>query len=272
MAPFLHVLAFFPFPHYIVHMKLKEITVGRLGSKVECYINEDLHRVTGGRSQHPALIIVPGGGYNHVSPREGEPVALRFLSHAVNCFVLHYPVGDDIKEEKPLDTLTALVDELHDNAQLYGIDRSMMAIIGFSAGAHLAASYGTIRKGRHLQAMILGYPVVTSGPEAHRGSFEKLCQSEEETELYSLEKRVDGDTLPSFIFTSADDATVPVENSLLFASSLARNKIPFELHIWQNAKHGTSIGTAEVGTLNEDFAAWCDLARTWLFKVWRYEE
>lgn len=253
-------------------MTVRQIRVGRLGSRVDCLLCRDLSGICESHRAHPALIVLPGGGYNHISPREGEPVALRFLSHAVNCFILHYPVGKDIRKESPLETLSALVDEIHDRAEDYGVDRTRMAVIGFSAGGHLAASYGTIRKGLHLSAMILGYPVITSGTWAHQASFDMLCRTQEERQEYSIETRVDQSTLPSFIFTSADDRTVSVENSLLMASALSQNGVPFELHIFPSAVHGSSVGTGEVGTRNPDFARWFPLALDWLFKIWRYEE
>lgn len=253
-------------------MRKAEFTVGRLESRVTAYLVDDLTPYGGLHPRHGALIVIPGGGYNHVSARESDPVALRFLAHGVDTFILHYPVGDDISREKPVDTLEALVDHLVEHAQEYGIDPGRIAIIGFSAGGHLAASYATLRGGRNISAMILGYPVITSGDKAHTGSFDMLCQSEEERRLYSLEKRVDSSCVPTFIFHSADDATVPVDNSLLFASALAENGVPFELHIYPSARHGTSVGTDEVGIRNPVFAGWFDNALRWLFDIWDYTE
>lgn len=253
-------------------MRKAEFTVGRLESRVTAYLVDDLTPYGGLHPRHGALIVIPGGGYNHVSARESDPVALRFLAHGVNTFILHYPVEDDISRERPVDTLEALVDHLVEHAQEYGIDPDRIAIIGFSAGGHLAASYATLRRGRNISAMILGYPVITSGDKAHTGSFDMLCQSEEERRLYSLEKRVDSSCVPTFIFHSADDATVPVDNSLLFASALAENGVPFELHIYPSARHGTSVGTDEVGIRNPVFAGWFDNALRWLFDIWDYTE
>ena len=253
-------------------MKKVEFTVGRIPSRVTAYLNEDLSAITESHASHPAIIIIPGGGYNHVSPREGDPVALRFLAHAVNTFILDYPVGDEIRKEKPLDTLCALVATIIERAEDFNVDRGRIALIGFSAGAHLAASYGTICKGKDVKAMILGYPVISSGESAHQGSFDNLCQNDEERDFYSLEKRVDSATLPSFIFHTADDATVPVENSLLFAKALAKAEVPFEMHIFPSGRHGSSLGTENVGTPNPVFASWFDMSLRWLFGIWDYRE
>ena len=116
----------------------------------------------------------------------------------MNTFILDYPTDKDIIVEKPLETVKQLVEHLIENRKEYGIDAGRMAVIGFSAGAHLAASYGTVCKGEHLKAMILGYPVISSREFGHQGSFQTLCQNEEEKAYYSLEDRVD-ERYPSLI-------------------------------------------------------------------------
>ena len=71
----------------ILFMKQVDFTAGSLGSPVRAYILENLSSVCKSHESHPGIIILPGGGYNHVSPREGEPVALRFAGAAYNSFV-----------------------------------------------------------------------------------------------------------------------------------------------------------------------------------------
>ena len=183
-----------------------EFTIGKACSKVTAYLHS--YVCENSHESHPALIVLPGGGYRYTSAREADPVALRYFAHAVNTFILDYPTDKDIIAEKPLETVKQLVEHLIENRKEYGIDAERMAVIGFSAGAHLAASYGTIYKGEHLKAMILGYPVISSREFGHQGSFQALCQDEEEKAYYSLEDRVDEDTLPSFIFHTSDDNNV----------------------------------------------------------------
>ena len=199
-------------------MRKLEFNVGSLGSRVVGYIHDRVKEQCQTHSAHPALIILPGGGYWMLSSREADPVALKFFAHAINTFTLYYPILDDIRKEKPVETLKACVQYIVDHAAFLGVDTSRMAVLGFSAGGHLAASYGTICKGEHLNTMLLGYPVISSRYMGLNGkTFKNLCQSEDEVEWYSLENRVDDDTLPSFIFHTADDAHIPVENSLVFA-------------------------------------------------------
>ena len=253
-------------------MKKLEFTTGSLSCRVTALLNDSLTHVCESHEKYPALIVIPGGGYNHVSLREADPVALRFLAHGFNTFTLTYPVGDEIRKEKPLDTLTTLVEHLYAHSDDYGIDKQRMAVIGFSAGAHLAASYGTLVKDKKLKAMILGYPVITSSRFAHEGSFDMLCTSDTERELYSLEKHVDSTTLPSFIFHSSDDSTVPVENSLLMASALSAAGIPFALHVFPHARHGASVATVQTGSYNPTFSLWFPLALKWLNETLEWTE
>ena len=247
-----------------------EFTIGKACSKVTAYLHS--YVCENSHESHPALIVLPGGGYRYTSAREADPVALRYFAHAVNTFILDYPTDKDIIVEKPLETVKQLVDHLIENRKEYGIDEGRMAVIGFSAGAHLAASYGTIYKGEHLKAMILGYPVISSREFGHQGSFQTLCRSEEAKAFYSLEDRVDEDTLPSFIFHTSDDGNVNVRNSLIFADALARHNVPFEMHIFPHGVHGLSVATKETGNRNEEFQSWVDLSIKWLFRQLEFEE
>ena len=254
-------------------MEKTEFSVGHAGSRVVGYLHDRIKEDCETHETHPALIILPGGGYWMLSSREADPVALRFFAHAINTFTLYYPILEEIRKEKPIDTLRACVDHLVEHSDSLRIDTSRMAVLGFSAGGHLAASYGTICKGKHLRSMLLGYPVISSSYMGINGkTFRNLCQSQEEVEWYSLENRVDDDTLPSFIFHTADDAHIPVENSLVFAQKLAEHHIPFELHVYPNGAHGSSICTNEVGSRNPVEGQWVDDAISWLFRTWDYEE
>jgi acetyl esterase/lipase len=132
--------------------------------------------------------------------------------------------------------------------------RKEIAVCGFSAGGHLAASLGLLWNEPCLRgvpglepgknrpnAMILSYPVVSSGPCAHRESFENLLGPDATEEAYgevSLEKRVTRDAPPAFIWHTADDELVPVQNSLLLASALMENGVPCELHVYRTGFTG----------------------------------
>ena len=161
-------------------MRKLEFNVGSLGSRVVGYVHDRVKEQCQTHSTHPALIILPGGGYWMLSSREADPVALKFFAHAINTFTLYYPILDDIRKEKPVETLKACVQYIVDHAAFLGVDISRMAVLGFSAGGHLAASYGTIYKGEHLNTMLLGYPVISSRYMGLNGkTFKNLCQSED---------------------------------------------------------------------------------------------
>ena len=98
---------------------------------------------------------------------------------------------------------------------------------------------------------MLCYPVITGDPAfRHTGSIEKVSghipATEQDVEYFSCEKMVTDRTPPAFLWHTAADATVPVNNSLLYAQALSANKIPFELHIYPYGKHGLS--TADLWT------------------------
>ena len=131
---------------------------------------------------------------------------------------------------------------------------------GFSAGGHLAASVGVFwnnplvspylkKTGETIRpnALILAYPVILSQGACHRESFQALlgkkgCEDSALLNLVSLDKQVTADTPPTFLWHTAEDALVPVQNSLSFASAVAEQNIPVELHIYPKGPHGLSLG------------------------------
>ena len=247
-----------------------------------CYCHDNTPEIDA-RRRRPAIVICPGGGYSFTSDREAEPVALAFLPRGYNCFVLRYSCAP-ARYPAALLEVSAAVALVRQKAGEFQVDTAKIAVCGFSAGGHLAASLGTMWNepfiGERLgipqgmnrpDAMILGYPVITSGEKAHRDSFTKLLgegASKEEVERVSLENRVHGDVPPAFIWHTFDDDLVPVENSLLFASALRANNIPFELHIYASGPHGLSLCNREsVGEgqmINPHCATWVELCEQWL--------
>ena len=174
-------------------------------------------------------------------------------------------------------------------------------LCGFSAGGHVAASLGVHWNDEHLFAgedrsvirpdgLILGYPVITAGKYAHRESMEMLAGPdpaavEEDSAgsdpaaaegdpagpgYYGLEAYVDAQTPPAFIWHTAGDSTVAVQNSLCFAESLAAKGVPFELHIYPYGEHGLSLATREVEEAEKQryadphVAGWFDQCAQWL--------
>lgn len=208
----------------------------------------------------PTMIICPGGAYSMCSEREAEPIALKFLEMGFNVFILFYSVAPH-RFPSQLIELAALFDFVHKNAAEYHCDTEKIGLIGFSAGGHLAAHYSNLWNSKYIKEHFeaphkpafcaLCYPVIST-ENAHRGSFINLLghfpETKEEVELFSCEKLVSKDTPPTFLFHSVTDTTVPVQNSLCYATALADNSISFEMHIYKCGHHG--ISTADHLTLD----------------------
>ncbi len=234
--------------------------------------------------KRPCLVVCPGGGYHICSQREAEPIALQFTAIGYNVFVLNYSV-DTYRFPTQLRETAAVMDLIHSNSAIWNCDTSRIAIMGFSAGGHLAAHYSTsydhpeVRKvfsdSKPVAASILCYPVISTDPAVtHHGSLEHLLDEDwqERTDLdqFSCDLQVTDQTPPAFIWHTSQDGSVPVENSLRYVSALARHKIPFEYHVYPLGGHGLSLCTAEVledHEINEGIlyaSRWMDEARAWL--------
>lgn len=202
-----------------------------------------------------AIVICPGGGYAHLSLREAEPVALRFASMGFVTFVLWYHVAPEVFPRAVQD-VGAAVAYIRDHHEVLHADAQAIAVMGFSAGAHAACSLGVMWQDGSLwaplgltcaqvrpNAMVLGYPVITAGAYAHRGSMEKLTGSSDLAvhARFSLEEHVTEQTPPTFLWHTWDDQAVPVENTLLMASTLSRCHVQAEVHIYPHGHHGSAL-------------------------------
>lgn len=233
----------------------------------------------------PAVIICPGGGYGHLSDREGEPAAMQFLSMGYHAFVLHYSLAPD-GFPFPQMELAMAVSYIRTHATTWRIDPEKIIVSGFSAGGHLACSLGAFWNKEFLYAplkltpeairpngMILGYPVVSAGAFCHAGSFKNLlgASAEEETmrRMVSLEYQVGSHTPKTFLWHTATDQSVPVKNSLLLADALTEHGVSLEMHIYPAGCHGLSLATKEVSGsdgryIEPQCQSWISLVKTWL--------
>ncbi len=230
-----------------------------------------------------ALLVIPGGGYHWCSDREGDPVALHFLSQGYNTFVLEYTTAHnaDPKWPAPLVDASAAMKFIRDNAEKFHIDPDYVFAIGFSAGGHLAASLATLWDDDEIEKMlgmekgynrptgvILAYPVISGLEYAHRGSFDNILGERKDDEdarrELSLEYRVTEKTAPCFIWSTRPDRTVPIQNSILFAEALANAGVPFEMHVYPMGWHGTSLATPPVGVDFPAISAWSADALRWM--------
>lgn len=223
-----------------------------------------------------AVIVCPGGGYEMLAHHEGEPIALWLNRIGISAFVLKYRVAP-YRHPAPITDAQRAIRYVRHHAGEWNIDPQRVGILGFSAGGHLASTAGTHfdagdaaatdpvdRESCRPDLMILCYPVISFGENRHPGSMRNLigeAPDEELRRLMSNELQVAADTPPAFLWHTADDKPVPVENSLLFAQALSGYRVPFELHVFPNGHHG--LGLAEDDT---SVGAWTGLCETWLRK------
>ena len=235
--------------------------------------------------KRPVILMCPGGGYEMTSDREAEPMAMRFLAMGYHVAILRYSVSP-ARYPVALQQVAESVLYLKKHAEEYHIDPEKIVVQGCSAGGHLAANYGVAWNSPFLTklmgmeknpeqlrvaGLLLCYPVITSGEKAHEGSFRNLLgdQYEEKKAELSLENQVTPDTPPTFLWHTATDDTVPVENSLYFFQSCLQQGVSAELHIYPVGGHGLSLANEETCRANgigvqKECQSWISLAQTWL--------
>lgn len=227
-----------------------------------------------GVSPGPAVIVLPGGGYGFRADHEGEPVARWLNTLGITAFVLDYRVSP-YRHPAPLEDAQRALRYVRSRAVEWKIDPARLGILGFSAGGHLASSAGTHYDAGHADSpdpveressrpdfMVLCYPVISLGEYRHDGSRVNLLGSEPsevDVALLSNELQVTPDTPPAFLWHTSDDQAVPVENALLFAGALSRNKVPFELHTFQSGPHGLGLALE-----HPEAQTWTKLCARWL--------
>ncbi|MBR0189316.1 MAG: alpha/beta hydrolase [Clostridia bacterium] len=226
----------------------------------------------------PTMLVIGGGGYAYVSSREKECIALAYITQGFAAFTLEYSVAPVRFPAQLIEGAMAMV-YIRENAAKLGVKPDKIAAIGFSAGGHLTGMLATLFDRAEVKnalkekaalvrpdAVVLSYPVITSGEKAHRGSFDNLCGSDNtklQAEL-SLETCVTATSSPVFIWATVNDGSVPSENSLFMALAYKAAGVPFELHIFENGAHGLSLATEETGSINEPVQKWLSLSVTWL--------
>ena len=238
--------------------------------------------------KRPVILMCPGGGYEMTSDREAEPMAMQFLAMGYHVAILRYSVCP-VRYPAALLQVAESVLYLKEHADEYHIDPEKIVVQGCSAGGHLAANYGIAWNSPFLTklmgmendpeqlcvaGLLLCYPVITSGEKAHEESFRNLLgeQYEEKKEELSLENQVTPDTPPTFLWHTATDETVPVENSLYFFQACLQQGVSAELHNYPVGGHGLSLANEETCRANgigvqKECQSWIGLAQTWLEEI-----
>jgi acetyl esterase/lipase len=233
-----------------------------------------------GSSPRPVVIVLPGGGYTHRAAHEGEPIARWLNEIGLSAFVLSYRIAP-YRHPVPLLDAQRAIRTVRSRAGEFGVDPGRIGILGFSAGGHLASTAGTHfdagdpnaadpveRVSSRPDAMILCYPVISFGEYRHDGSRTALLGEnppQDLVDLLSNEKQVSAQTPPTFLWHTANDGAVPVENSLLFAAALRRCGVPFDLHVFADGPHGVGLALDR-----PSLALWTPLCASWLKALgWR---
>lgn len=229
-----------------------------------------------------ALIVFPGGGYAMRAQHEAEPVARRFAREGIHAFVLHYRVAPN-RHPLPLKDAATAVAFVRQNAKRFGIAPDKIAVLGFSAGGHLAGSASVLFEeaqplledslkdtSARPDAQILCYAVING----HTGSFTNLYGAEaDETEFehFSLDRHVTKQTPPAFVWHTAEDPVVDVENAYSYVRALRKHSVPYELHVFPYGTHGLGLVDEAARERRElsaakyaEVAIWSDLAASWL--------
>ena len=229
------------------------------------------------------ILVIPGGGYGFVSKREAEPVAIRFLAHNFNVFVLDYTVGD-FQYPTPIDEAFASIAYIRRHADEYNIDLNYVGVCGFSAGGHLAASISNYFKESKYQKMfdvkedelridfsILVYPVLTTDPiEGHQETSERITQNNKELiEYFDIVNHISSYFPPTYMWSTKEDVCVPPECSMIFKKNLDSLNIKNEYHLFPKGRHGgatcdeMTTDPEEVENIKEA-SKWIDQASTFI--------
>ncbi len=205
-----------------------------------------------------AMVICPGGGYGGLASHEGNDYALWLNQHGVTCFVLKYRLGSaGYRHPRMLEDAARAVRYVRAHATEWNIDPKRVGVMGSSAGGHLASTLLTHfdsgkpeaadlveRESSRPDLGILCYPVITMGVYTHQGSKRNLLGDNPAPDLVWLlsnELQVTPQTPPTFLWHTADDPVVPVENSLQFAAALRQARVPLALHIYERGPHGLGL-------------------------------
>lgn len=223
------------------------------------YLHDESPEWAGDGRFRPALLVLPGGGYAYCSDREAEPVALTFLAKSFNAFVLDYTCAPTASYPTQLLEASMAMAYIRENAKEFHILEDKVAVMGFSAGGHLACSLSTLyaenvvkeylnEKAKLVRPdlMVLGYPVILTNELTHLGTKNNVSNFDEKlAEFLSLEKHVDKNCPPAFIWTTTNDDAVPSENTLEIAYAYKRAGVSFELHMFEKGNHGLSVSNIE---------------------------
>ena len=223
------------------------------------------------------VLVCPGGGYQGLAAHEGAAFGEFFAARGITAAVLRYRHAPGYRHPAPLLDVSRAMRTLRHRAGEWRFDPHRIAVMGFSAGGHLASTLCTHFDAGNAAAAdavdrescrpdlgVLCYPVITMrGEFAHVGSRNNLLgEREKEEELRAMlsnDEHVTRETPPTFLFHTADDDVVLVENATQYAAALRRHGVPFALHVYEKGAHGVGLASD-----NPALSSWSGSLVTWL--------
>jgi len=235
-----------------------------------------LYTLPAAKTPRSAVVVCPGGGYQFLAmDHEGRQIALWLNGYGLDAFVLKYRIAPRYHHPAPMLDVQRALRYVRSQAIELGIGLDHIGVWGFSAGGHLASTAATHfdagnaastdpidRVSSRPDFAILAYPVITcSEPFMHAGSCRNLMGEHPDPKLaasLSNEKQVTGQTPPTFLFHTANDDGVPVENSLVFFEALRKAGVPAEMHIYERGPHGVGLAPFDpvLSTWSRRLADW----------------
>lgn len=256
-------------------MKMIHMTCpGHPEATLEGYIL-DCELSLGQETNRPAIVVCPGGGYLYCSPREAEPIALRYAARGFHAFILRYSVKWDAAGFSPLEEVSWVIGLLREHAEEWHIDPDKIVTCGFSAGGHLALAAGLLAENKP-NAMILNYPAVTV-PNIEGVNFMlklltgRMEVTDEDAAYFSLGNHITRDAPPVFLAATAEDL-LTAHGALPVAQKYSQLGLGYELHVFQHGPHGYALADetsadGSVQMLNDSYAHWHDLSVRWLHRI-----
>ena len=248
-------------------------------AKLRIYISERNEAI----SYRPGLLVLPGGGYGICSPRESEPIAFRFLAEGFNCFILEYSTHS--KYPAPHLEVARAMKYIREHEFEFDLIPNSLSLVGFSAGGHLAGSYGYLYKEIanennyetsliRPRALVLAYPVTLMNEFTHEGTKEIITGNEEALiKKLDIPCHIESDYPPTFVWATKDDEMVPVDNTICLEEALRKQNVKHECIIFDSGRHGGSLVNRSVYLKTDitekmkDIRDWASSAANFIFDV-----
>ena len=210
-----------------------------------------------GFSRRPAMLVIPGGGYAMCSDREADPVAMAYLKAGYQALILRYTCTPKGRWPLPLEDYEHAMKLIEENAEEWHINTTKIAVVGFSAGGHLAACAATIAEHKPAAAVLV-YPAI----------LKDICDMCQPGMPYPNE-HVTAQTCPCFLVAARDDRTVNIKNTLMMELALADKGVAFESHIYSYGGHGFSTGEDWIITnsVSSRLPDWISDSISWLGEI-----